>query len=638
VSADDALDAELDRSLPSAEPLAYAVVLAGDQPGRVYTLHRNTSLIGRVETADVAISDASVSARHARIINATRGFEIEDLGSTNGTVIGGQRITRAPLRNGDRVTVGSVDFIFLLDRGMGSTVQIPNVRGQTALAPTGVIFQRPATSPLRSVPRISLPALPEQRGPRALPKARRDADDEPSLAELVERLLRGYRYVRVRWRSVATIMFICVILGLLSATIVPPRSEASYELKLMPQARVNPVEESGRPHDDLTGTFFQSPEHVFTSTELVTTTLTKLEGVAPDEGRALGIAKRLKLDAMGDHLYRASFSDSLLQRGRPPLAAFLTAHTQAYIQGEIDRALREFNAKVTFLRTQVKAADKELTRISDERTRFRAQNADRLPEDAQQTHTARFELESRRADLTAQVRLLEGQLEAARAQLQAGRPLAQTKFNSSESYRDSLADTNRKLSEAYARGLADGHPEVVQLKAEKERLESLIKSELRGESSPLETDTDPLYQAARSKVEGLQAQLSAARRDLSDTERSLSQVRNVVGDLPRVEAAVVKLTTDQESTSKLRGQLFERLKQAELQLNLEQVSVQSRYEIGRLTVARPAIVRTLVLRFVLGIMLGLFASAGWLGLVEARGYIAKVVAELDDPKRPLSRS
>ena len=76
IGADEPLDAELDRSVASSVPLAYAVVLAGDQPGRVYVLHRNTSVIGRVENAEICLTDASVSARHARIINGSRGFEI----------------------------------------------------------------------------------------------------------------------------------------------------------------------------------------------------------------------------------------------------------------------------------------------------------------------------------------------------------------------------------------------------------------------------------------------------------------------------------------------------------------------------------------------------------------------------------
>ena len=106
---------------------------------------------------------------------------------------------------------------------------------------------------------------------------------------------------------------------------------------------------------------------------------------------------------------------------------------------------------------------------------------------------------------------------------------------SSQVYRESLATINRKLSEAYAAGLADGHPEVRQLKDEKQRIETLINDEMRSETTQEDRQANPGLQNLGNRVETLQAQLNAARSDLSDTERSLSQVRKVVGDLPRVE-------------------------------------------------------------------------------------------------------
>src|SRR4051812_33662115 len=77
---DEGLDAQLDRALPS-EAAAFLMVVAGEQPGRVHPLAKNTIIIGRNATADVKISDRAVSGEHARIINASTGYEIEDLGS-----------------------------------------------------------------------------------------------------------------------------------------------------------------------------------------------------------------------------------------------------------------------------------------------------------------------------------------------------------------------------------------------------------------------------------------------------------------------------------------------------------------------------------------------------------------------------
>jgi len=65
--------------------------------------------IGRSADADITIPDSFVSSRHAQVTPSSGGPVVEDLGSTNGTVVNGARIT-APrtLRKGDTVTLGDV--------------------------------------------------------------------------------------------------------------------------------------------------------------------------------------------------------------------------------------------------------------------------------------------------------------------------------------------------------------------------------------------------------------------------------------------------------------------------------------------------------------------------------------------------
>lgn len=76
-------------------------------PGRVVPLRDNLT-IGRRPPADVVLQDDAVSGRHARL--AWRGGEwtVEDLESTNGTYVNGERLTApAPLRPGDVVVTGN---------------------------------------------------------------------------------------------------------------------------------------------------------------------------------------------------------------------------------------------------------------------------------------------------------------------------------------------------------------------------------------------------------------------------------------------------------------------------------------------------------------------------------------------------
>ena len=64
--------------------------------------------IGRTDAADVVVSDDSLSRRHARLLWADEGVWLEDLGSTNGTYVGGRKVTRVLISPGDEVALGSV--------------------------------------------------------------------------------------------------------------------------------------------------------------------------------------------------------------------------------------------------------------------------------------------------------------------------------------------------------------------------------------------------------------------------------------------------------------------------------------------------------------------------------------------------
>jgi len=66
-------------------------------------------VIGRSPDTDIVIADDFISARHARIVPSGDGAVLEDLGSTNGTILnGGQLRTPAALAPGDEILLGTV--------------------------------------------------------------------------------------------------------------------------------------------------------------------------------------------------------------------------------------------------------------------------------------------------------------------------------------------------------------------------------------------------------------------------------------------------------------------------------------------------------------------------------------------------
>ncbi|WP_367124862.1 FhaA domain-containing protein [Streptomyces phytohabitans] len=79
--------------------------------GSRHQISRSTLVLGRSTEADVRVDDPGVSRRHCEI-RAGNPPSVQDLGSTNGIVVDGQHTTRATLRDGSRIVVGSTTIIY----------------------------------------------------------------------------------------------------------------------------------------------------------------------------------------------------------------------------------------------------------------------------------------------------------------------------------------------------------------------------------------------------------------------------------------------------------------------------------------------------------------------------------------------
>ena len=81
-------------------------VVEGPNAGQSVPLGDEPILLGRGTDAAIRLDDDYVSTRHARIAASGDQWFVEDLGSTNGTFVNGERITTSRLAEGDRITVG----------------------------------------------------------------------------------------------------------------------------------------------------------------------------------------------------------------------------------------------------------------------------------------------------------------------------------------------------------------------------------------------------------------------------------------------------------------------------------------------------------------------------------------------------
>ena len=76
--------------------------------GRMHKLDRAEVVMGRSTEAEFQIEDDGISRKHAKVLaDGTGGFRLMDLGSTNGTFLNGSRVDMAPLKDGDKIQIGS---------------------------------------------------------------------------------------------------------------------------------------------------------------------------------------------------------------------------------------------------------------------------------------------------------------------------------------------------------------------------------------------------------------------------------------------------------------------------------------------------------------------------------------------------
>lgn len=70
-------------------------------------------ILGRSSSCDIMVDDINASRNHAELRCDSEGtWQVNDLGSTNGTLVNGRRITSHILSEGDRIRIGTTDFVF----------------------------------------------------------------------------------------------------------------------------------------------------------------------------------------------------------------------------------------------------------------------------------------------------------------------------------------------------------------------------------------------------------------------------------------------------------------------------------------------------------------------------------------------
>jgi len=144
------------------------IQLAGLPPVS-HVLKDETITIGRMKGNTIVIDDASISLSHAKITRKNGKFFLKDLNSTNGTLVNGQSISDAPLKDRDRVLFAEIQGQFLeIETAVADAaapVPIP-VASQAAIVPA-LVGAAPVPILAASQPVIA----PAPVGAASLPRA-----------------------------------------------------------------------------------------------------------------------------------------------------------------------------------------------------------------------------------------------------------------------------------------------------------------------------------------------------------------------------------------------------------------------------------------------------------------------------------
>ena len=101
--------------------------LAYEDSGRqlVVPLAGEWTRIGRSLGAEIRFDDATVSRRHALVVNEAEGVRVLDDRSLNGVFVNGRRVEWSPLRDGDEIVVGRHRLFYLDTATVGAAARAP---------------------------------------------------------------------------------------------------------------------------------------------------------------------------------------------------------------------------------------------------------------------------------------------------------------------------------------------------------------------------------------------------------------------------------------------------------------------------------------------------------------------------------
>ncbi|RUM92155.1 MAG: type II secretory pathway component ExeA-like protein [Thiothrix sp.] len=90
-------------------------------------LSKDKILVGRSHLCDIKIDQKSVSGKHFQLVLGSDGYTLEDLKSTNGTYVSGDRVDKKKMKDGDTIEIGTYTLKYKVNKANDSDGQVLNI-------------------------------------------------------------------------------------------------------------------------------------------------------------------------------------------------------------------------------------------------------------------------------------------------------------------------------------------------------------------------------------------------------------------------------------------------------------------------------------------------------------------------------
>lgn len=626
---------------PVPPPGASLLVCIGPNVGHRYSIGSGRITLGRAAGCDVVIDDERVAELHASIVQDGHGHRLVDLSVSLGTLLNARPVDDQPLHDGDLVQLGMSVF-----RYIGSEAIV--ARGRSALQPVLTESQEIQGIHIQDMPlasgdaRVDAPASREVMDAgdaqvardvwRLIERLRLLADDEGSRARddedlsFADMVAQARRVVAFFWPHRFIIVGCAAVgltVGLVSVLVFPPSAAAFFDVRLHSKASANPLER----YESANVEFFRSAPTTFRSTGLIARTLAALGEPEASAERLDVVQRNLAFDNTGTDQSSETWTGRFRAETPERSLGFLAQHVELYLHAEIDKTLKIIKAQVEFLQQQLDDTEKQLRATESSLLSFKKENIDGLPEQARQYYDYLFELQKKESDLANEVNRLEAEAAVDARRLATEAPLVESRVLATRPYQQAIVDVNRQIAEARSRGLAEDHPDVGQLRLKLDELRRLASDAERStDDTEVERSRNPIYESTVERLNRLRVAAASTREERLRLRQDQQRIKAIVDRLPKLEAEYAELTRSYDATKQLHTRIFDQLKTAQLQYELEKASASARYEIitaprlEHVSQLKTLVKRSLLLALV-GVVVGLLGATA-LQARRALGQIA----------------